>query len=204
MPPPPRMVTLPPIRLRPGLAQPGRRPDVRAETAHAGERQRQRQLGDGLGEDPLAACPHAVVLHEVHERLDAGVRQLHPARSARWRRARPRARRRREAASTSAPRLPRPARHGHRRRRLRPAASAGRLRDRDRLRFEVARRCVSDFDEACLLGGMHREVSPLHEFALQLVRRSRPRLRGTRSTSRRALRPARFVRAVGAAPPRTR
>ena len=60
------------------LAEPRRGLGVGAETAHAGQRERQRKFGDRLGEDALAARPRPVVLDQVHERLDAGVRQLHP------------------------------------------------------------------------------------------------------------------------------
>ena len=51
----------------------------RSQVAHARQCQGQGQLGDRFGEDPLAARPLAIVLDEMDERLDAGVRQLHPA-----------------------------------------------------------------------------------------------------------------------------
>ena len=79
IPPPPRIVTRAPSRLRPcgGVHVVG--PGVGAEAAQAGEGQRERQLGDRLGVDALAARPLAVVVDEVDEVLDAGERQLHPA-----------------------------------------------------------------------------------------------------------------------------
>ena len=81
MPPPPRMVTRPSYSEIARVRRPARGPDAVGEVAQPGQRQRQRVLGHGLGVDPLAACPHVVVVEHagLDVELDAGPRQLHPA-----------------------------------------------------------------------------------------------------------------------------
>ena len=88
---------VPPLRPRPR-----RRPGVGAEPTQAGEQQGEGHLGDRLGVDPLAARPGAVgvAADDVDVGLDAGPRQLHPARAGVGVEQRAEARRRRRAVHT--------------------------------------------------------------------------------------------------------
>ena len=153
-----------------GLAEPRRRLHVRAEPAQAGERQRECQLGDRLGEDALAACPVAVVLDQMDERLDPCVGKLHPADLRRWRPS--------TASSWSAKRglvhinasasstgttWPPPAPIAPFNQ-CWPPSGSGPIA----IRGGPVRR--EDSDEAGLLGGMHREASSHHESRPQLFR----------------------------------
>ena len=172
-----------------GLAEPRCRLHVRAEPAQAGERQRECQLGDRLGEDALAACPVPVVLDQMDERLDPCVGQLHPAdlRSLAAKHGLELVCEawlgphqclgfldRNDLASAGADSS------------LQPMLATLRIGADCNSRWPVRR---EDSDGAGLLGGMHREASSQHEYRPQLFRRPSDRARFRHSAFPRPSRP---------------